>query len=191
MKIKESVSYLLIMVIGLAAGAGCYHRILQAEAAQEKSRTCEIRTVTYHESTVPEPELDAYRDKLTMRKESRDDLAQEAYYDELELLACCVEAEAGNQSVLGKRLVVDVILNRVEDPDFPDTIEGVITQEGQFTTWSNGAIGRVSPSADTYEAVKLELAGRLCRDIYYFTAGGYGAYGSPWEQVGDHYFCRK
>lgn len=33
------------------------------------------------------------------------DIAEEEYWDSLELLAICVEAEAGNQSLEGKRLV--------------------------------------------------------------------------------------
>ncbi len=57
----------------------------------------------------------------------QDELEEERYYDSLEILAVCVEAEAGNQSLDGKRMVVDVILNRVDHPDWPDSIEGVIT----------------------------------------------------------------
>ena len=44
--------------------------------------------------------------------ESPEDLEEEEYFDALEELAICVEAEAGNQGLLGKRMVVDVILNR-------------------------------------------------------------------------------
>lgn len=43
------------------------------------------------------------------------DIEEEEYWDGLELLAICVEAEAGNQGLQGKRLVADVILNRAED----------------------------------------------------------------------------
>ena len=37
--------------------------------------------------------------------ESEQDIAEEIYFDSLEYLACCVEAEAGNQGLLGKRMV--------------------------------------------------------------------------------------
>lgn len=57
-----------------------------------------------------------------------EELVEEAYYDSLELLAMCVEAEAGNQGLIGKRYVVDVILNRVDDEDYPDNIVDVIMQ---------------------------------------------------------------
>ena len=52
-----------------------------------------------------------------------------AAYDSIDLLAKCVEAEAGNQGLYGKQLVVDVILNRVDSDSFPNTIEEVIKQD--------------------------------------------------------------
>ena len=58
--------------------------------------------------------------------ESEQDIAEEIYFDSLEYLTCCVEAEAGNQGLTGKRLVCDVILNRVDSKDFPDNIFDVI-----------------------------------------------------------------
>lgn len=62
-----------------------------------------------------------------------DDIEEEMYYDSLELLALCIEAEAGNQGLIGKKYVCDVILNRVDDEDFPDSITDVILQKNQFS----------------------------------------------------------
>lgn len=121
----------------------------------------------------------------------KEQIEEEGYFDDLELMAACVEAEAGNQSFDGKRMVADVILNRVEDPDWPNTIEGVITQKYQFSTYWNGAMDNVSISEETFEACRMELIERGWPGIYYFTAGGYGKYGTPWRKVGDHYFCTK
>lgn len=122
---------------------------------------------------------------------TEEDIAEEIYLGELELLALCVEAEAGNQGLEGKRLVVDVILNRVDSPDFPNTIEEVITQPYHFSSYWNGAMDRVDPTEETYEAVTMELETRSYPSLLYFTAGGYGKYGTPWKQIGDHYFCTK
>lgn len=50
-------------------------------------------------------------------------------------LACLQEAiyfEAGNSPAVGQQAVAHVILNRVEDPRFPDSICGVV-QEGEDT----------------------------------------------------------
>lgn len=121
---------------------------------------------------------------------SESDLENEEFCDSLEILALCVEAEAGNQDLLGKRLVADVILNRVESPRFPDTIEGVISQKYQFTTYWDGSMDVITePSEETFEAVKMELYGqRLDEDILFFTAGNYNTYCEPAYIVGDHYF---
>ncbi|MCD8198212.1 MAG: cell wall hydrolase [Lachnospiraceae bacterium] len=126
---------------------------------------------------------------LTMTDE---ELAEEAYYDSLELLAVCVEAEAGNQSLEGKRLVVDVILNRVDDPDWPDNIVDVISDPYEFSAFWDGGMDAVwEPSEETFLAVQMELAERSWPEVYYFTAGGYSEYGTPWKQVGGHYFSTK
>lgn len=120
-----------------------------------------------------------------------EELEEEYYFDSLELLACCVEAEAGNQDLLGKRMVASVILNRVDDEDWPDSIVEVITQPYQFTTWWNGAIEKAEPSEETFEAVRMELEERSYPGLFYFCSTGYSEYGTPWKKVGDHYFSTK
>ena len=118
-----------------------------------------------------------------------EDAIESGKYDELAIL---VQAEAGNQDQIGKQLVVDVVLNRVESDDFPDTIHEVIVQKHQFSTVWDGAWQRAEKNvtASDYEAVEAELSGdRLDTRILYFTAGGYGRYGTHAYQHGDHYFC--
>ena len=121
-----------------------------------------------------------------------DNLEEETYYDSLEMLAVCVEAEAGNQPLIGRRMVADVILNRVDDPDWPDTIEGVITQRYQFSSYWDGGMDRVyEPDELTIKAVKMELKQRSWPGLYYFRTGRYSSYGTPWKKVGAHYFSTK
>ena len=121
---------------------------------------------------------------------TEEDLAEENYWGELELLAAVVEAEAGNQDMTGKRLVVDVVLNRVDSPLFPDTITEVLEQPGQFSTMWNGAVEDAGyhMQEDDYTAVMMEVTGmRLDYDIYYFTAGEYNDSCKPAYIHGDHY----
>lgn len=121
--------------------------------------------------------------------EDLEDLEDELYFDSLETLAICVEAEAGNQDLYGKRLVVDVILNRVDSPRFPDSIEDVISQYRQFSTYWNGGMSRIKePSEETFETVRLELDQRTDRKILFFTAGQYNIYCRPAYKYQDHYF---
>ena len=110
--------------------------------------------------------------------------------DDAVLMYYCIEAEAGNQSELGKRLAADVIINRMYDEDWPDTILGVISQKNQFSVWESGAIFKVVPSEETIAAVNMELERRISEEVVYFNAIGY-TYGTPYEKVGAHYFSTK
>ena len=116
------------------------------------------------------------------------DLENEEFCDSLEILALCVEAEAGNQDLKGKRLVADVILNRVDSDRFPDTIEGVISQKYHFTTFWDGTMSRIVPSDETFEAVQMELEQRTDSKILFFTSGDYNTFCVPAYKHGDHYF---
>ncbi len=114
----------------------------------------------------------------------------EGFDKQIDLLCRCVEAEAGNQSILGKRLVCDVILNRVNSEAFPDGIEDVINQPGQFGVVANGSINTVVPSEETIAAVLTELNERIDSEIIYFQTKGYSEYGTPVTQVEAHFFSK-
>lgn len=117
-------------------------------------------------------------------------IEMEIYDGERELLAQLVRAEAGNQSLEGKRLVADVVLNRVRSSEFPDTITEVIYQEGQFTVVGNGALDKAGWTVDEedFEAVRLETEeAQLNTDILYFSRGK-SVYGTNWFKVGAHWF---
>lgn len=92
-------------------------------------------------------------------------------YTEMELLERVVEAEAGNQGLLGKRLVVAVIYNRVESEKFPNTIYEVLVAPHQFGTVWNGAIEKANVTEETKTAVFLEVGNRTDSEILYFNNG--------------------
>lgn len=139
----------------------------------------------------------SYEDEMELRTMSKIE-AQESNYslgatkDEIDLMAAIAEAEAGNQGLAGKRLVVDVILNRVDSDYFPDAIEKVIYQRNQFTSINDGNFDKAKSniSDESYAAVYDELLARTDHDILYFTANDYGQYGIPAYQYQDHFFCR-
>lgn len=116
---------------------------------------------------------------------------EEDFYNSVELMAKVVEAEAGNQNLLGKRMVVDVILNRVRDEDFPDTIVDVIYEENAFAVIDNGMYERVDVSEETWKAIHMELEEISYPGLFYFCSTGFHEYGTPWNKIGDHYFNTK
>ena len=113
------------------------------------------------------------------------------YAAELEILARCVEAEAGNQSIDVKRAVVSVILNRVDDEDWPDTMSEVIADPYEFATYWNGRMDEVTPVTSTYEAISQEMETRSYPGLYYFDMDKYLQYGTPYKKMGDLYFSTK
>lgn len=96
-----------------------------------------------------------------------------SYYDgdALYWLSRIIEAESGGEPLLGKLAVGNVILNRVESADFPDSIYGVIFDDKwgvQFQPVSNGAIYN-APSEQSLLAAKLCLDGAsVVGDCLYF-----------------------
>jgi N-acetylmuramoyl-L-alanine amidase len=74
------------------------------------------------------------------------------------LLAQIITAEAKGEPYNGKLAVGNVIMNRVNDENFPDTIKGVIFQKGQFQPVSNGSVYN-SPSEKALQAAKEVLNG--------------------------------
>lgn len=108
---------------------------------------------------------------------------------DVRLLSAITYLEAGNQSYEGKLAVANVVLNRVKDSRFPNTIEGVVYQNWQFTPAMNGSLNWLLNSGQTIQsdcvkAAKEALSGRNnVRGYLYFTTGVWGPL-----QIGDHYF---
>lgn len=79
--------------------------------------------------------------------------------DSRKILWRIVEAEAGDQNVRGRRLVANVILNRVKSKEFPNTVKKVVFAPRQFSPVRNGSYYRVRVSKKTKRAVDQALKG--------------------------------
>lgn len=187
--IQEHMKLLAVLLFAMAAGAACHHQYLMQSRPEGSRREIQIETIQI--GNVQE-RIEAEPYTYEVREMMPEDITEEEYYDSLELLAICVEAEAGNQDLTGKRMVADVIFNRVDDPDFPDSIEEVISQKYAFSSFWDGGMDRVvEPSKETFLAVRMELEERSWPGLFYFTAGDWPEYGTPWKKIGDHYFNTK
>lgn len=91
--------------------------------------------------------------------------------DDLFWLSRIIQAECGNQPLEGRMAVGNVVLNRVKNPAFPNTVKGVLSQKNQFTTWKNGALANRTPNATSVIAAKLVLDGgevESCKGATFF-----------------------
>ena len=100
----------------------------------------------------------------------------EDYYDPeaVDLLARVIRHECGRGSTLGQIAVGNVILNRVGHPSFPDSLEEVIYQPGQFT----GATS-IEPDAESIIAAKLCIEGAsVVGNACWFSQAGHSSWAS-------------
>ncbi|MEL1133859.1 cell wall hydrolase [Desulfitobacterium sp. THU1] len=89
--------------------------------------------------------------------------------EELDLLARVIHAEARGEDFEGQVAVGAVVLNRVEDHRFPDTIHDVVYQPGAFTAVIDKQI-HLTPNQSAYRAAEAALMGEDPTQgaIYYY-----------------------
>lgn len=113
---------------------------------------------------------------------------------DVQLLAKVISAEARGESYEGQVAVGAVILNRVKHPSFPDTISGVIYQNGAFSCVNDSNwYASVSDSAKRAATDALNGWDPSGGAIYYYNASKTNdafMHSRPVVRViGDHRFC--
>lgn len=122
----------------------------------------EIRQISEERARIAAEEAarKAEEERLRKEAEARKASAVVSYSDQdYEVLKKIVQAEAGGCDMKGRILVANVVINRVKDGSFPNTITGVVYEKSQFSPVSNGSINTCSVSSETEEAVNRALAG--------------------------------
>lgn len=121
-------------------------------------------------------------------REKAEQEAREAYVRaNQELMASIIYCEAGNQPYEGQVAVGAVIMNRVKSGSYPNSIEEVIYQSGQFGPATTGWLNRVR-SSKGYSQTALQAAvdalngSNPIGSCLYFDQGGSGM------KIGAHYF---
>lgn len=166
-------------------------------AESSKSAEVKIKAAQSAEETLAVIEekaekLEAERKRAEEEQKAREQRAAEtrmvsAGGGDKELLASIIFCEAGNQSFEGQVAVGAVVMNRIASSAYPNTIEGVIYQPGQFSPAGSGWLDRVRSTAgytaSAMQAAEAALAGQNpIGGCLYFDQGGYGM------QIGAHFF---
>lgn len=114
--------------------------------------------------------------------------------EEFRFFSACVEAESdrgtSEDSQEGRVLIALTVYNRVESDSFPDTVEGVLRQNGQFSVVSNGqaaSVGRTNMSDWAIIEAHRRLAGGDAPHVMYFNCIGYNGF-EAYGIYGDNYF---
>lgn len=124
-------------------------------------------------------------------------LAKTTSTSDIQLMARAINGEARGEPYEGQVAVGAVILNRVKDSRFPNSISGVIYQPGAFTAVSDGQINAsLSEGSTVYKAAQDAMNGwdPTGGCVYYFnpsTATNKWIWSRPLiKTIGKHRFCK-
>lgn len=172
MKKALMITGLISVVLGVMLRA-CAPEPEEAAALWEKIPDEE--TETYIKETEQEKNMglnesvqDIETGQLTEELPPAAGQVNEFTYEEAQLLMKAAQAEAGNQGEDGMWLVMSVIVNRTKDPDYPESVKGVIYQAHQFSTAANGSIASAEPTSESHEALARIESGDVAPGIIGF-----------------------
>ena len=115
--------------------------------------------------------------------------------EELLLLSKLVAGEARGESYEGQVAVAAVVINRVKDPRFPNSIKDVIYQKNAFSVVKNGSID-LQPTESAYSAAQEALYGNDPTDkaIYFWNPDiatcKWIKTLNPYMRIGNHVFAK-
>lgn len=180
--IRNTAIALVLSIFTLANSSA----VMATEEPVPAIETSESKVVSYISDD--DVDIDNRSENLAERKKS------DPFYisdHEIELMATIVMAEAEAEPEEGQRLVIDVILNRVDSPNFPDTVSEVIFQPNQFSPINNGRFERCYAKPELIQLVIEEIYDRTNDEVIFFRTERYSDYGTPMFQVCCHYFSKE
>ena len=138
--------------------------------------------------------LDILRDSTidVVEEEVSTETAYEYTQEDLDLLAHVIYAEAGSDYCTDEMRygVGSVVLNRVEDECFPDTLYNVIYQKGQYQCTWDGNIDK-TPDERSYRIAQnlLNNGSIFPSDVVYQAEFKQGS--GMYSKIQNIYFCHK
>lgn len=112
-------------------------------------------------------------------------------FEEKELLYRVTFAESGNQSIKGQRAVMESVLNRILNENFPNDLKSVITQEGQFSTWPACKEGKYNDEQVLALSLVYSEKPVLPNYNYVYFGTNKQSYGKDYLEIEDHWFGQK
>ena len=112
--------------------------------------------------------------------------------EEFILISSVVEAESNRdpENIEGRTMVAVCILNRVRDSRFPNTVTGVLTAPGQFSTVRGGH--SVTSRTELSDQAVIEAYNWIeqgdAPEVLYFNCIGYFSDIEPYACIGNNYF---
>lgn len=123
-----------------------------------------------------EPKQDCHiltRQELSRLYSYKDDVNKDTTIDltlsEAEILMKLAMSEAGDLGEDAQLIIMNVIINRLNNDMFPDSVYDVVNATGQFAVMTNGAYNRAEPNTDSHLALaRLEMGEDISEGALYF-----------------------
>ena len=172
----------------LVAGQPSKEKIVQAFPEETKGAAVQATAIPCEPTNPPvTPQPTTYEESL---KAQGIPVPKKVKDSEWTLLASLMEAEAGVCSDACVYAVGSVVLNRVKDKHYPDTLREVVYQKGQYACVANGTIDR------GYSTRTLEIAWELLafgstipKAVVYQAEFRQGT--RLWKKIDCEYFCMR
>ena len=178
---------------------GAYHTVASGETLSQLANRYQLRVDDIKKANALTSDMIQTGQKLWIplsevkSQPSSSSGRYQASAEEITLMAKAVYGEARGEDRMGQTAVAAVILNRVQSPEFPNSISEVIFEPWAFTCVADGQFDLV-PNAMAYEAVRDALEGidPTYGALYYWNPK---TATSPWiwsravvTQIGQHVF---
>lgn len=160
------------------------------ETTKGKQTTTKPTVTTTKPTTTTKPKETTTKKLTTQTKPQSNQLNGSLDFgsDDALMLHKIAVAEAGGESVESIALVMLVVLNRVYDNRFPDSIYGVIHQKNQFTPVASGSYAKAQPNDKSQKAMELVINGwNESQGALYFESCS----GSSWQSRNLTYLFEK
>lgn len=145
---KAIFSVLILLFVGLCHPVECY-----AISDLNNSDANPLRTFTpYHKLQ----SVFASFDEVQRLESSASE--RQITNEDINLIASVVQAESRGEPFEGKVGVASVILNRLNDPQFPKSIKSIVFQKNAFSCVRDGSLDAV-PDVEAFKAVDEALSG--------------------------------
>lgn len=167
------------MMIGIIA----YYVAKEQEDKELKEVSEAEHEVVQVQEPIPYQPIEEVKSDLIVPREPE-------YYEELELLARIIHCENSNE-IDGEEACWNtgsVILNRINSPEYPNTLEGVLNQPGQYDCFK--MLYREEPTDIEWEvaAELLNSGSILPKEVVYAAEFEQGS--STYEKIGNTYYCK-
>jgi N-acetylmuramoyl-L-alanine amidase len=192
--LKIILIIVVLLIVSICSAKHVYALMFKTNKIKE-NKTVKLKHIDYpllNTFTIP---------KVTSTKKDTKEIENPKYTkDDLYWLSKIVHAEAPDDTNEGQQAVANVVINRVNSSEYPDSIYKVIWQKTgklhQFSPCDDGGIKR-EPSEKAIKNAKVILEGKrvLPKDVLYFympTRGNRGDWirsRKVYKKIGVHRFC--